>query len=93
MSDNRHIYHTIRKAIRQLFPSEPTGNKARMLNTLAAMIAGIVQAKSCQLPAVARKTPDLTKTDSRIKRYSRWVQNERIDYEGYYLPYVGELLI
>lgn len=92
MSDNRHIYRTIRDAIRQLFPNEPTGNKARMLNTLAAMIAGIVQAKSCQLPAIARKTPDHAKADSRIKRYSRWVQNERIDYEGYYLPFVIELL-
>jgi len=92
MSDNRRIYRTIRMAIRQLFPTEPTGNKARMLNTMAAMIAGIVQAKSCQLPAIARKTPDQAKADSRIKRYSRWVQNERIEYESYYLPFVGELL-
>lgn len=92
MSDNRRVYRTIRMAIRQLFPTEPKGNKARMLNTLAAMIAGIVQAKSCQLPAIARKTPDQAKADSRIKRYSRWVQNERIEYEGYYLPFVGDLL-
>jgi len=63
-----------------------------MLNTLAAMIAGIVQAKSCQLPAIARKTPGQAKADSWIKRYSRWVQNENIEYESYYLPFVGELL-
>lgn len=93
MSDNRRIYRTIRMAIRQLFPTEPKGNKARMLNTLAAMIAGIVQAKSCQLPAIARKTPDQAKADSRIKRYSRWIQNERIEYEGYYLPFVSALLV
>ena len=92
MSDNRRVYSTIRMAIKQLSPTEPKGNKARMLNTLAGMIAGIVQAKSCQLPAIARKTPDLAKADSRIKRYSRWVQNERIDYEGYYLPFVWDLL-
>lgn len=92
MSDNRRVYRTIRMAIRQLSPSEPKGNKARMLNTLAAMIAGIVQAKSCQLPAIARKTPDQAKADSRIKRYSRWVQNEHIEYESYYLPFVGDLL-
>jgi hypothetical protein len=80
-------------AIRQLFPTEPKGNEARMLNTLSGMIAGIVQAKSCQLPAIARKTPDRAKADSRIKRYSRWIQNERIEYEGYYLPFVSELLV
>jgi hypothetical protein len=92
MSDNRRVYSTIRMAIKQLSPTEPKGNRARMLNTLSGMIAGIVQAKSCQLPAIARKTPDLAKADSRIKRYSRWIQNERIDYEGYYLPFVLDLL-
>ena len=91
--DNRRIYRTIRMAMRQLYPSEPKGQLARMLTTLAAMVAGIVQARSCQLPAIARKTPDQAKADSRIKRYSRWVQNERIEYEGYYLPFVRELLV
>jgi hypothetical protein len=91
--DNRRIYRTIRMAIQQLFPTEPKGNFARSLNTLAALVAGIVQARSGQLPAIARKTPDGAKADSRIKRYSRWIQNERIEYEGYYLPFVSELLV
>lgn len=91
--DNRRVYRTIRMAIKQLFPTEPKGNFARMLTTLAAMVAGIVQARSCQLPAIARKTPDQAKADSRIKRFSRWVQNERIEYEVFYLPFVRELLV
>lgn len=90
--DNRRVYRTIRMAMRQLFPTEPKGNFARMLTTLAAMVAGIVQARSCQLPAIARKTPDQAKADSRIKRYSRWTQNEHVEYEGFYLPFVSELL-
>jgi hypothetical protein len=90
--DNRRVYRTIRMAMKQLFPTEPKGNFARRLTTLAGMVAGIVQARSCQLPAVARRTPDLAKVDSRIKRYSRWVKNERIEYEGFYLPFVSELL-
>jgi hypothetical protein len=64
-----------------------------MLNTLAAMVSGIVLGRSCQLPTIARKTPDHAKADSRIKRYSRWIQNRRVDYEGYYLPFVNRLLI
>lgn len=91
--DNRRVYRTIRMAIKQLFPTEPKGNFARMLTTLAAMVAGIVLARSCQLPAIARKTPDQAKADSRIKRFSRWVQNERIEYEVFYLPFVRELLV
>ncbi|MHC1732033.1 MAG: transposase [Bacteroidales bacterium] len=78
--------------MKQLFPTEPKGNFARQLTTLAAMVAGIVQARSCQLPAIAHKTPDRAKADSRIKRYSRWVQNEWIEYAGFYLPFVSELL-
>jgi hypothetical protein len=92
MSDNRRVYRTIRTTMRQLFPTEPKGNQVRMLATLAAMVSGIVLGKSCQLPTIARKTPDPAKADSRIKRYSRWIQNERIDYEGYYLPFVSQLL-
>lgn len=90
--DNPRVYRTIRMAMKQLFPTELKGNFARMLTTLAAMVAGIVQARSCQLPAIARKTPDQAKADSRIKRYSRWMQNEGIEYEGFYLPFVSELL-
>ena len=82
----------IRMAMKQLFPTEPKGNFARRWTTLAALVAGIVQARSCQLPAIARKTPDLAKADSRIKRYSRWVQNERIEIRRFYLPFVSELL-
>ena len=90
--DNRRVYRTIRMALKQLFPSEPKGNFARRLTTLAALVAGIVQARSCQLPAIARKTPDPAKADSRIKRYSRWVQHEKVEPEAYYLPFVRELL-
>jgi len=79
-------------AMRQLYPREPKGNQARMLTTLAALVSGIVQGKSCQLPTIARKAPDQARADSRIKRFSRWIQNERVDYEGYYLPFVSQLL-
>lgn len=92
MSDNRRVYRTIRKAIGQLYPQSPKGNLARHLNTLAAMICGIVQGKSCQLPNMAKKAPEASKPESRIKRYSRWVQNERVDYAVYYLPFIRPIL-
>ncbi len=92
MSDNRRIYRTIRRAIQQLYPRSPKGNLARHLNTLAAMICGIVQSKSCQLSNIAKKVPEVAKPESRIKRYSRWVQNERVDYAVYYLPFIQQIL-
>ena len=92
MSDNRRVYRTIGQAIMQLYPGQPKGNTVRMLTTLAALVTGIVLGKTCQLPTIARKAPDPARADSRVKRYTRWIQNERVDYEAYYFPFVAELL-
>jgi hypothetical protein len=56
------------------------------------MISGIVGSKSTNLPAIAGKVPDETKKESRVKRYSRWMKNERITAEVYFLPYADALL-
>jgi hypothetical protein len=92
MSDNLRVFGTIKKAVKQLYPGEPKGNLARHLNTLAAMIAGIVQSKSSQLPEMAKKVPDGAKPDSRVKRFTRWLQNEGIEHELYFLPFAKALL-
>jgi len=42
MSDNRRRFRSIRRDLKKLYPFEPKGNLARNLNTLAAMISGIV---------------------------------------------------
>jgi hypothetical protein len=93
MSDNRHRYRTIRNAIKELYPAEPTGNEARHLHTLAAMISGIVGSKSVNLPHIAGKVPDRTKLESRVKKYYRWLINERIGAELYFLPFAASLLM
>src|SRR5262245_59998974 len=68
------------------------GNFARHLNTLAALISGIVGSKSTQLPHIATKVPDGTKPESRVKRFARWCDNAHILEEVYFLPYVEVLL-
>jgi hypothetical protein len=62
------------------------------VTTLAALISGIVGSKSTQLPSVATKIPDGAKPESRVKRFTRWLDNERILEEVYFLPYVDILL-
>jgi hypothetical protein len=62
------------------------------LTTLAALISGIVASKSTQLPQIATKVPDGTKPESRVKRCARWLDNERILEELYFLPYAEILL-
>jgi hypothetical protein len=92
MSDNLNRYRAIRDGLRQLYPTEPRGNVARHLDTLAGLISGIVGSRSSQLPAMAAKVADRRKRESRVKQFSRWVDNERIGVEIYFLPYADALL-
>ena len=92
MSDNLRRYRAIRNALTQAYPAQPTGNFARHLQTLAALISGIVGSKSTQLPTLATKVPDGTKPESRVKRFARWIDNARILEEIYFLPYAEILL-
>ena len=92
MSDNLRRYRAIRHALAHCYPPASQGNFARPLNTLAALISGIVGGKSTQLPHIAAKVPDGTKPESRVTRFTRWLDNERILEERYFLPYAGSLL-
>ena len=92
MSDNLRRYRAIHQALKQWYPGEPSGRLAQHLTTLAAFISGIVGSKSSQLPSIATKVPDRAKPDSRVKRLSRWLDNDAILEEVYFLPYAAMLL-
>jgi hypothetical protein len=62
------------------------------LTTLAALISGIVASTSTQLPKIASHVPDGTKPESRVKRVARWIKNDDITDEGYFVPYAEVLL-
>jgi hypothetical protein len=91
--DNFRRYLAVRTALKQFYPGEPSGNLARHLNTLVWMISGIVGSKRTNYPEIAKKSPDGNKPPSREKRFSRWVNNERVDYETYFAPFAVELLL
>ena len=92
MSDNHRQYRTIRNQLNRLYPTEPEGNMARHLNTLALFISGIVSSKRTNLPAIADQVPDDTQVNSRVKRMSRWLDNERIDLDTYFMPFAAGLI-
>jgi Transposase DDE domain len=92
MSDNLRRYRAIRQALTQCYPGEMSGRMAQHLTTLAAFISGIVGSKSSQLPSIATKIADQSKLESRVKRLSRWLDNEPIKEEIYFLPYAEMLL-
>jgi Transposase DDE domain len=92
MNDTLRRSRAIRRSLTPCYPGEPTGNVARHLNTLAALISGIVARKSTQLPHIATQVPDGAKPESRVKRLARWVGNDRITEDVYFLPSAEVLL-
>jgi len=69
-----------------------TGNQARQLNTLTGMMTGIVQSKRCHFEVMASKSPDESQVDSRVKRFSRYTQNETVDRETCFMPFLEEVV-
>lgn len=92
MSDNVRRFRAIHKALVTYYPGPVKGNFARHLVTLAALITGIVGSRRTNLPEIAAKAPDRAKAESRTKRYSRFLQNESVTYEGFFVPFLQELL-
>ena len=84
--------------LKTLFPGEPRGHLASRLNTLAAMISGIVGSTSVNLPSVAKKVPvgvqvESAKPESRTKRFERWLRNKAVESETFFLPFAKALLL
>ena len=77
MRDTLRRYRALREAWLQGDRGELHGRGVRHWPTLAACIRGIVGSKSPHLPHSATKVPDATKPESRVKRLTRGLDNER----------------
>jgi hypothetical protein len=87
MRDNLRRYRAIRDAFTPYDPGQPTGTVARHLTPLAALISGMVASQSRPLPHIAPKSPDSPKPESRVKRFARWLDHERILAARDFFPY------
>ena len=92
LSDNLKRYCAILVALKQLLPTEPTGNPARHLATLAALVSGIIGSRKTHLPAIASKAPGSKKRESRAKRFTRFLQNKTVTPQAFFLPYAKALV-
>ena len=60
---------------------------ARHLNGLAMIAGSIVGSRRTSLPDIAGKVPIRAKKESRVRRFSCWIQNQRINRQMCFLPY------
>jgi len=62
------------------------------MNTLSAMITGIILGKDTQLPKIALNVPEPIKLPSTEKRFKRLIINEKVDEQTYFLPFIQRVL-
>jgi hypothetical protein len=93
MSDYKTIYRQVKEFVKRMYPLKLTGNLRRNMNTLTAMMAGIIIGKQTQLPKIAANVPELIKLPSTEMRFKRLIINEKVTEETYFLPFIQSLLI
>jgi hypothetical protein len=92
MSDCKNIYRKVQEFMKNFYPGEIKGNFARNLNTLAAMITGIVVGKETQLPKISLNVPDPINAASVEKRLKRLLINDSVTEEVYFNPFIQTIL-
>ncbi len=93
MSDTHRLYRSIHQALRQVVPVDANSHAEKHLNTLTALICGLVSSRHSHLSKIARRSPSWgAKVESRIKRFKRWIMNDDVTYETYFLPFAQALL-
>jgi len=92
MSDNQRRYRSIRTALAQMYLKEPRGYTAKQWNVLAALISGIVGSRRTNYPQIASKVPDQTQVESRVKRFSRFINEVEAEPEIHRMPFAADLL-
>jgi hypothetical protein len=86
MTETQYRQKSVRQALNTMYEKAPEGNHSRRLDALAALISGIVGAKSCQLSKCASHCAGEAKRASRERYLERCVGNKWIDSATYYLP-------
>src|SRR5262245_41714583 len=93
MSDTYRRYRAIKQAIMQFYTPRPQGHREQHLNTLVALICGLTGGRLAHLPTIADHAPSGGATqESLIKRFTRFLKNDRQTVEGWFLPVAQELL-
>lgn len=92
MTDAYKVYRTIHNALKNAWKFEPSKRQGNGLNTLTGLICGIILSKSVKLADVAGDIPGSSNEESQIMQLRRWLQNEKIDVDLFYLPFITTLV-
>ena len=91
MSDGGKVFKELKKSLRKLFPPME-GHEESHFITLLHMITGMVVSKHCHLLKIAGKTEGPTKQESLIAKLKRWLSNNKVNGNIYFLPFLEKIL-
>jgi hypothetical protein len=93
MSDTYRRYRAIKQGLMQFYQPQPSGHQARHLDTLVALICGLAGGRHAHLSTIADHAPSHgADQESVITRFRRWLKNDAITVNGWFLPVATALL-
>jgi len=88
---NQAIYIWIQNYLKEIY--RPTKVNDTLVKTLAMMITGMLLGPHVQLFAIAMCVPIFIKLPSLVRRFERFVDNELVDVEKYFAPFVQAMVL
>lgn len=92
MSDCYKVYSRIHNSLQGAWKFNPSKRQGNGLNILTGFICGIIQSKSSKLANIAGDMPHSGKEESQIMQLRRWLKNERVSVDLFYLPFITTLI-
>ncbi len=90
--DAQRVYRTIHNQIQTLWDFNASKRQSNNLNILTGFICGIIQSKQVKLADIVGDIPTAGKEESRIMQLKRWLKNEAVNVELFYLLFIERLL-
>jgi hypothetical protein len=91
MSDSQRRYHAVKAKMSQLLP-EPWAACPSRLENLSLLVSSMVKAKDLTQHALAAEMPLAAQDTSLAQRQRRWLMNEAVTAEAYYVPIIRPVL-
>ncbi len=94
MRDTYRRHRAIKQGLMQCFQPRPTGHRERHLNTLVALICGLVGGQRAHLSTMADHAPSWgADQESVVARFRRWLKHDAHTLDGWFLPVAEALLV
>ena len=91
VNSNKALYIWVRNLLKDIYADKNIDNF--LVKTLAMMITGMILGPHVQLFAIAMCVPLLIKLPSIVRRFERFVADDRVEVEKYFEPFVHAMII